>query len=59
VLKVPVEDASALGAVVRRLEAAQIDVTELALQLPGLNEVFFSLTGRPAESSPEQELVNS
>jgi oleandomycin transport system ATP-binding protein len=59
VLKVPVENASALGAVVRRLEAARIDVIELALQLPGLDEVFFSLTGRAAEPSPEPELVNS
>lgn len=35
--------------VVRELEAAQIEATELALRLPSLDEVFFSLTGHAAQ----------
>jgi oleandomycin transport system ATP-binding protein len=65
VLAVPVEDSSALGAVVRRLGESGVDVVELALQLPSLDEVFFSLTGRksaaggPARPTRDQELVTS
>jgi oleandomycin transport system ATP-binding protein len=46
---VPVADDAVLGEVVPRLAAAGIAVTELSLHLPSLDEVFFSLTGRPAE----------
>jgi oleandomycin transport system ATP-binding protein len=44
VLSVPVDDAKALGTVVRRLEEAGIGVIELSLHLPSLDEVFFTLT---------------
>jgi oleandomycin transport system ATP-binding protein len=44
VLSVPVDDGRALGTVVRRLEEAGIDVIELSLHLPSLDEVFFTLT---------------
>ena len=44
VLSVPVDDARTLGTVVRRLEEAGIDVIELSLHLPSLDEVFFTLT---------------
>ena len=47
VLAVPVSDDSALAATVERLTSAGIGVTELALHLPSLDDVFFSLTGRP------------
>ncbi|PVU84132.1 daunorubicin/doxorubicin resistance ABC transporter ATP-binding protein DrrA [Cellulomonas sp. WB94] len=47
VLAVPVSDDTALGATVERLASAGIGVTELALHLPSLDDVFFSLTGRP------------
>ncbi|MDR7277900.1 ATP-binding cassette domain-containing protein [Catenuloplanes atrovinosus] len=46
VLTVPVDGDAALGHVVRQLAAAGIPVLELALRLPSLDEVFFSLTGR-------------
>ncbi|WP_033340458.1 daunorubicin resistance protein DrrA family ABC transporter ATP-binding protein [Catenuloplanes japonicus] len=46
VLTVPVDGDAALGHVVRQLESASIPVLELALRLPSLDEVFFSLTGR-------------
>jgi len=35
--------------VVGRLEAGQVEVTELALRLASLDEVFMALTGHTAE----------
>jgi oleandomycin transport system ATP-binding protein len=54
VLQVPVRDDSALTAAVARLAAEGIAVTELALKLPGLDEVFAALTGAPATSDEEE-----
>ena len=53
VLAVPVSDDSALAATVERLASAGIRVTELALHLPSLDDVFFSLTGRPHSDDDE------
>ncbi|MCW2994413.1 MAG: daunorubicin resistance transporter ATPase subunit [Conexibacter sp.] len=53
VLRVAVGGDEALTAVVARLAAASITVTELSLHLPSLDEVFFSLTGRD-EQPPAQ-----
>jgi oleandomycin transport system ATP-binding protein len=50
-LSVPVDDAQTLPAVVSRLQAAGIEVTELALRLASLDEVFLALTGHAAEES--------
>lgn len=44
-LSVPVTDGSVLTGVVHKLTAAGIEVTELSLTLPSLDEVFFTLTG--------------
>jgi oleandomycin transport system ATP-binding protein len=52
-LTVPVEGDAAFTAVVRRLDDEGIGVVELALRLPSLDEVFFTLTGRPAEDLQE------
>jgi len=49
-LSVAVDDAQVLPAVVNRLTDAQIEVTELALRLASLDEVFLALTGHPAEA---------
>ena len=46
VLRVPVAGDAALTEAVQRLNAAGISLTELALSLPSLDEVFFTLTGR-------------
>jgi oleandomycin transport system ATP-binding protein len=46
-----VPDPSVLPAAVRRLDDAGVVVTELALRGSSLNEVFLSLTGRPAEET--------
>ncbi|HYK30890.1 MAG TPA: ATP-binding cassette domain-containing protein [Streptosporangiaceae bacterium] len=48
-LSVPVDDAQALPTVVSRLQAEQIEVTEFALRLASLDEVFMALTGHAAE----------
>jgi len=48
----PVTDGTALPVVVRRLDEAGIAVTELALRLPSLDEVFLALTGHAAEEQP-------
>jgi oleandomycin transport system ATP-binding protein len=47
-LSVPVQDAAALPEVVHALRDWQIEVTELALRLSSLDEVFLALTGRDA-----------
>jgi oleandomycin transport system ATP-binding protein len=59
-LAVPVEDSSSLTEVVAGLAERGIEVTELALRLPDLDEVFFTLTGQPApaDAAPDElELV--
>jgi oleandomycin transport system ATP-binding protein len=48
-LSVPVDDAQVLPAVVSGLQAGQIEVTELALRLASLDEVFMALTGHTAQ----------
>ncbi|GAA1714563.1 ATP-binding cassette domain-containing protein [Kribbella sp. NPDC056951] len=48
----PVTDGTAMPVVVRRLDEAGIAVTELALRLPSLDEVFLALTGHAAEERP-------
>jgi oleandomycin transport system ATP-binding protein len=53
-LSVPVDDAQILPIVVSRLTDAQIEVTELALRLASLDEVFMALTGHPAEEPAAQ-----
>jgi oleandomycin transport system ATP-binding protein len=50
-VRAPVADDTALQAVVARLGSAGITVTELALTLPSLDEVFFTLTGRTTDPS--------
>ena len=53
-LTVPVDSETALGETVNALAREQISVTELSLHLPSLDEVFFSLTGRPTEPTQEE-----
>jgi daunorubicin resistance ABC transporter ATP-binding subunit len=43
-LSVPVLDGKAMPAVVRRIDDAGIEVTEMALRLPSLDDVFLALT---------------
>jgi oleandomycin transport system ATP-binding protein len=50
-----VSDPAALPAVVRGLDEAGVVVTELALRSASLNEVFLSLTGRPADEDEQAQ----
>jgi oleandomycin transport system ATP-binding protein len=52
-LSVPVDDAQALPAVISGLAAERIEVTELALRLASLDEVFMALTGHAAEETSQ------
>ena len=52
--------AGAIAAAVRRLDTAGIDVEDLALRRPTLDDVFLALTGKHAEEEPagdEEEAV--
>ncbi|GAB3812727.1 daunorubicin resistance protein DrrA family ABC transporter ATP-binding protein [Micromonospora zhanjiangensis] len=52
-LTVPVDSDATFTMVVRRLDEAGIGVVELALRLPSLDEVFFTLTGHGAQTPAE------
>ncbi|MEU5786955.1 ATP-binding cassette domain-containing protein [Micromonospora purpureochromogenes] len=54
---VPVNDPDVLPAVVRRLDAAEIQVAELALRGSSLDEVFLSLTGHRAEQDASADVL--
>jgi oleandomycin transport system ATP-binding protein len=56
VLTVPVDGDATFVEVVRRLDAARIDVAELSLRLPGLDEAFLTLTGHPVPE-PDEEVA--
>jgi oleandomycin transport system ATP-binding protein len=51
----PVVDPALLPAAVRRLDDAGVVISELALRSSSLNEVFLSLTGRPAEEANQND----
>jgi oleandomycin transport system ATP-binding protein len=51
---VPVTDDTALDEAVPALRRAGVEVVDLALQLPSLDEVFHALTG---DNTKEAELV--
>jgi oleandomycin transport system ATP-binding protein len=51
----PIQDPGLLPAAVRRLDDAGVVIGELALRSSSLNEVFLSLTGRPAEESGDND----
>jgi oleandomycin transport system ATP-binding protein len=56
-VSVPVADGTALTTVVAKLAAENITVTELALRLPSLDEVFYSLTGHTEGSTDSDKVV--
>jgi oleandomycin transport system ATP-binding protein len=55
VVSVTINDRSALGEVVRRLDDAGITVDDLSLRRPSLDEVFLAVTGHLAEGEAETE----
>jgi oleandomycin transport system ATP-binding protein len=52
-LTVPAPDPGLLVALAGRLDAAGLAVAELGLRLPSLDDVFLTLTGRPAADAGE------
>jgi oleandomycin transport system ATP-binding protein len=54
-VSVRVNDRSALGQSVRRLDDAGIAVDDLSLRRPSLDEVFLAITGHVAEEEPTDE----
>ncbi|MGW4371115.1 ATP-binding cassette domain-containing protein [Nocardia takedensis] len=48
------EGAKTLAEALRRLDAAGVELVDIALRRPSLDEVFLHLTGRPAETAPEE-----
>ncbi|MGK5442288.1 ATP-binding cassette domain-containing protein [Micromonospora sp. URMC 105] len=54
---VPVNDPGVLPTVVRRLDAAEVPVAELALRGSSLDEVFLSLTGHRAEQDAATDVL--
>jgi oleandomycin transport system ATP-binding protein len=54
-LSIPVDDEDAFPAVVHRLKQEQIRVTELALRLASLDEVFLALTGHDAQERDDNQ----
>ena len=50
VMTVPVEGDAAFIEAVRRLAAAEVEVAEVSLRLPSLDEVFVTLTGRHTDA---------
>lgn len=58
IITAPVTDPGALAVLVRRLDERNLAVGELALRSPSLDEVFLTLTGRPAEpAEPAAEVL--
>jgi oleandomycin transport system ATP-binding protein len=51
-VSVRIDERSALGHAVRRLDDAGIAIDDLALRRPSLDEVFLAITGRLAEDEP-------
>ncbi|PRY58146.1 ABC-2 type transport system ATP-binding protein [Knoellia remsis] len=58
-LTAPGGDVSALARIAADLESAGIDVDDLGMQRPSLDDVFLALTGHKAEESSNQEEVTA
>ncbi len=51
-LRLAVANAAASAEAIRRLDAEQLPILAIEVQEPSLDDVFLSLTGRPAEADP-------
>ena len=47
--------AAVLTDALRRLDAASVEIDDVGLRRPTLDDVFLTLTGRPAEDVPETD----
>jgi oleandomycin transport system ATP-binding protein len=55
-IRVPVADPAVSAEAVRRLDADRVAIAAIELREPSLDDVFLSLTGRPAEPEPAELL---
>jgi ABC-2 type transport system ATP-binding protein len=58
-IRLAVTDGAASAEAVRRLDAARLPIASIELQQPSLDDVFLTLTGRPAETEPAHEQSES
>jgi daunorubicin resistance ABC transporter ATP-binding subunit len=54
-IRLNISDSSAAAEAVRRLDAGELPIAAVELQQPTLDDVFLTLTGRPAEAPPADE----
>jgi ABC-2 type transport system ATP-binding protein len=54
-LSARISDPERVARSLAELSRSGIDVTEFALGQPSLDEVFLTLTGHPAEETPEED----
>ena len=57
-ISAPAEGVGALTRIAARLDAAGIELDDIGLQRPSLDDVFLSLTGHRAEAAPEDETTH-
>jgi len=56
-IRLAVEDPGASAEAVRRLDARQLEIASVELHQPTLDDVFLTLTGRPAELGPTEQTL--
>ncbi len=56
-IRFAVADAAASAEAIRRLDAAHLAVASVELQQPSLDDVFLTLTGRPAAQEPTDQAL--
>ena len=56
-IRLAVEDPNASVEAVRRLDARQLKIASVELHQPTLDDVFLTLTGRPAEPGPTEPTI--
>ena len=57
-IRLAVADPSASAEAVRRLDARHMPIASVELQQPSLDDVFLTLTGRPAHAEPEPDTAD-
>jgi daunorubicin resistance ABC transporter ATP-binding subunit len=55
-IRLPVADPAASAEAVRRLDEDRVAIASVELRQPSLDDVFLTLTGRPAEPEPAEQL---
>ncbi len=56
-IRLAVADPAASAEAVRRLDAGHVTIAAVELQQPSLDDVFLTLTGRPAEADPANDTI--